>query len=298
MPGRSFSSGSYAYGFNGKESDDEVSGSGNQYDYGFRIYNPRIGKFLSVDPLTASYPWYTPYQFAGNKPIAANDLDGLEANILIFENDKNGEPILNESIYLPDMPFMGGYGPLGMGTLSIFISKRETEKFIITDYQFVYDDFQNVTTYSSKSFEQKETPWWMFAPKGGIPMFSKKGESVSYDGSGRHASGKGINIDLLMETIEMFKPGADKKAFFKEGPLKELEKVYKVLETVKDVQEVFDKGNNLKKHGEDLRNAKNNSSTQQDTFIICDFCEGNEFPISDSSKHSDVRDTLIFKPKK
>lgn len=69
---------SYRFGFNGKESDDEVSGSGNQYDYGFRIYNPRIGKFLSVDPLFRSYPWYTPYQFAGNQPIAAIDLDGLE----------------------------------------------------------------------------------------------------------------------------------------------------------------------------------------------------------------------------
>jgi hypothetical protein len=43
-----------------------------------RIYNPSIGKFLSVDPLTKSYPWYTPYQFAGNKPIAFIDLDGLE----------------------------------------------------------------------------------------------------------------------------------------------------------------------------------------------------------------------------
>jgi hypothetical protein len=31
-----------------------------------------------VDPLTSSYPWYTPYQFAGNKPIAFIDLDGLE----------------------------------------------------------------------------------------------------------------------------------------------------------------------------------------------------------------------------
>jgi RHS repeat-associated protein len=81
MPGRSFSSVSYRYGFNGKESDDEVSGSGNQYDYGFRIYNPRIGKFLSVDPLTGSYPWYTPYQFAGNMPIWAMDLDGLEEAI-------------------------------------------------------------------------------------------------------------------------------------------------------------------------------------------------------------------------
>jgi hypothetical protein len=31
-----------------------------------------------VDPLAPEYPWYTPYQFAGNKPIWASDLDGLE----------------------------------------------------------------------------------------------------------------------------------------------------------------------------------------------------------------------------
>lgn len=43
------------------------------------MYDERIlGKFLSVDPLTKDYPWYTPYQFSGNKPIAFTDLDGLE----------------------------------------------------------------------------------------------------------------------------------------------------------------------------------------------------------------------------
>ena len=42
------------------------------------MYNPSIGKFLSVDPLATDYPWYTHYQFAGNKPIQAIDLDGLE----------------------------------------------------------------------------------------------------------------------------------------------------------------------------------------------------------------------------
>lgn len=79
MPTRSFEAGNdYRYGFNGKESDDETYGDGNLYDYGFRIYNPRLGKFLSKDPLANSYPWYTPYQFAGNKPIWAIDLDGLE----------------------------------------------------------------------------------------------------------------------------------------------------------------------------------------------------------------------------
>jgi RHS repeat-associated protein len=88
MPGRTFSSGSYRYGFNGKESDDEVSGSGNQYDYGFRIYNPRIGKFLSVDPLAASYPWNSTYAFAENRVVDGIDIDGLEylrANVARIE---------------------------------------------------------------------------------------------------------------------------------------------------------------------------------------------------------------------
>ena len=69
---------SSTYGFNGHEKDDEVKGSGNNYDYGFRIYGSRLGRFLSVDPLMDAYPFYTPYQFAGNKPIWAIDLDGLE----------------------------------------------------------------------------------------------------------------------------------------------------------------------------------------------------------------------------
>ena len=43
-----------------------------------RIYDSRLGKFLSVDPLTKSYPHYSPYQFAGNNPIHNTDLDGLE----------------------------------------------------------------------------------------------------------------------------------------------------------------------------------------------------------------------------
>ena len=37
-----------------------------------------MGRFLSVDPLTKSYPHYTPYSYAGNKPIKFIDLDGAE----------------------------------------------------------------------------------------------------------------------------------------------------------------------------------------------------------------------------
>jgi RHS repeat-associated protein len=77
MPGRKLSGG-YRYGFNGKENDNEVKGEGNQQDYGFRFYDPRVGRFLSLDPLQKNYPFYTPYQFGGNSPIANLDLDGRE----------------------------------------------------------------------------------------------------------------------------------------------------------------------------------------------------------------------------
>jgi RHS repeat-associated protein len=79
QPGRKFSAaGGYRYGFNGKENDNEVKGEGNQQDYGMRIYDPRLGRFLSVDPLGAEYPWNSSYAFAENIPIQYIDLDGGE----------------------------------------------------------------------------------------------------------------------------------------------------------------------------------------------------------------------------
>ncbi len=48
-----------------------------------RLYRPDLGRFVSVDPLADSYPWYTPYQFAGNMPVWAIDLDGLEPTSVV-----------------------------------------------------------------------------------------------------------------------------------------------------------------------------------------------------------------------
>ena len=86
QPMRHMQTEAYRYGFNGKEMDNEMkgdavtgeSGTGGQYDYGFRIYDPRIGRFLSVDPLEKGYPSWSPYPFAMNRPIDGIDLDGLE----------------------------------------------------------------------------------------------------------------------------------------------------------------------------------------------------------------------------
>jgi len=81
MPGRTYKatgSAAYRYGFNGKENDNEVKGEGNQQDYGFRIYDPRVARFLSVDPLAYMYPSSTPFNAMANNPISLIDADGRE----------------------------------------------------------------------------------------------------------------------------------------------------------------------------------------------------------------------------
>jgi len=76
MPGRKFNSGDYRFGFNGMERDDELKGEGNSYDFGARIYDNRVGRWLSVDPLQTHYPSLSPYNGMGNNPIYFIDPDG------------------------------------------------------------------------------------------------------------------------------------------------------------------------------------------------------------------------------
>jgi RHS repeat-associated protein len=67
---------SYHFSFNGKEKDDETYGEGNAYDFGSRIYNSRLGKWMSVDSRSREIPSESPYVGIGNKPIKFYDPDG------------------------------------------------------------------------------------------------------------------------------------------------------------------------------------------------------------------------------
>jgi RHS repeat-associated protein len=78
VPNRHGSSDSYRYGFNGKENDNEIKGEGNSLNYTFRMHDPRIGRFLSIDPLFKDYPYNSPYAFSENRVIDGIDLEGLE----------------------------------------------------------------------------------------------------------------------------------------------------------------------------------------------------------------------------
>jgi RHS repeat-associated protein len=73
MSGRNYNAGSsYRYGFNGKEKDNSTAEG--SYDFGARILDSRIGRWLSVDPLNK--PFITPYNFSRNNSINFVDPDG------------------------------------------------------------------------------------------------------------------------------------------------------------------------------------------------------------------------------
>jgi RHS repeat-associated protein len=66
----------YCFGFNGKELDNEVSGSGNTIAYEARIYDSRLGRFLSTDPWEYKYAWQSSYAYFKNSPISTIDFLG------------------------------------------------------------------------------------------------------------------------------------------------------------------------------------------------------------------------------
>lgn len=89
MLGKTFRGlGSYRYGFNGMEKDDEIKGEGNSYTTLFRQYDSRLGRWLSRDPLATEYPWQSPYISMDGNPISLNDPFGNSTH-----TDENGNVV-------------------------------------------------------------------------------------------------------------------------------------------------------------------------------------------------------------
>lgn len=85
-PGRSYQPDQYRFGFSGKEEDNEMNGDDNAIDFGARIYNPRLARWLSMEPHVRDYPWMTPYSYAANMPTNHIDPDGERVRFVFPEN--------------------------------------------------------------------------------------------------------------------------------------------------------------------------------------------------------------------
>jgi RHS repeat-associated protein len=89
LDGRSMRPEGYRYGYQGSEKDDEVKGEGNSYTTNYRQLDPRIGRWMTIDPLSAKFPWQSPYISMDNNPISLNDIKGLSTNDWVKKSGSN-----------------------------------------------------------------------------------------------------------------------------------------------------------------------------------------------------------------
>ncbi len=99
LASRTWSIEEYRNGFNGKEKVNEITGNSSDYDFGARIYDARIGRWLSVDPKAADAPDWSPYRAFFCNPIQNTDPTGMlesthtdeDGNVIaVFDDGDNG----------------------------------------------------------------------------------------------------------------------------------------------------------------------------------------------------------------
>lgn len=96
--------GKYRYGFSGKEKDSEFEDQDGLLDFGSRVYDSRIGRWLSIDPLQIRFPSQTPYGYCYNRPIDVVDPDGkLGIEVHVTYNSKSGKYTVISVVFTDDL---------------------------------------------------------------------------------------------------------------------------------------------------------------------------------------------------
>ncbi|MDA3799270.1 MAG: hypothetical protein PF692_09340 [Kiritimatiellae bacterium] len=175
----------YRFGFQGqacpelsrREKDNEWTGTeGSHLAFKYRIHDARIGRFLSVDPLTRDYPHNSPYAFSENRVINSGELEGLEAVVRIYQ--QRSKTAIRTIDYTQTKQV---FGPLGNGTLII---RKWDEGKTTLHYSDPNDPDQSfMKTIDSNDFveppdEIYDGPRYVFTSKAKIGMYGEAGLSI------------------------------------------------------------------------------------------------------------------------
>jgi RHS repeat-associated protein len=139
----------YRYGFNGKENDNEAKGEGNEIAFENRIYDPRVSRWLSLDPLQKKYPGETHFGFVSGNPIIYADVDGRDKIYTMTIIDKDGR---RTTIKRVDKGYFMYKKIEGHG----FGNNRYYKQDLIVNATIDLRGTKNIATYSEELGNQKE----------------------------------------------------------------------------------------------------------------------------------------------
>jgi len=278
LAGRNLAAGSdYKFGFNGKENDDEIAGNNNALDFGARIYDVRLGRWLSVDPLTETSHSNSPYICDTNNPILFLDPDGKKETVYLTILNKDGTKTILKKVTLGK--FYADQKELTSSVLGISThSKTKVYDMFDSEANATLDLRGESPVYTievSKPVGEVIVEGASFPWVGQLQAMQKAGE---YGGTMYSASnGQGeetkfgdpdaiINIDLLFEAAKLNKPSYSKKQIFKGS---------EYVERLKPIESFLTSANNFSIGMKSLEGALESLDTMiENTVEKCVGCGG------------------------
>lgn len=296
MEDRSWSASGFGYrhGFNGMEQDNEVKGDGNSLDFGARIYDSRLGRWMSRDPLASKQPSWSPYKAFLDNPILFVDPEGETETIqTIVHNQKTGKTTIMVSqanklmtdgkVHKRDYKYGDGWYNVNNyydytttnvvytdGNGKILSSSSSTKIRYdkgVQDYEGVYfggDDYGDTRTGNKPIVS------------GGIMFYSSNGqgqESKTTTGAVNM-----VDIGPILDAIGMFSPSEGLSAQLRKitkmwdaGDTKNAMKAFdKIVKGFEDVGEILDKGHTIKDNIEATQTKSSRTATDS---VPCSNCE-------------------------
>jgi len=145
------------FGFNGMLRDDDVKGKlftpedegrGNSYSTHYRLYDPRVTRWFSIDPLVAQFPWTSPYTGMGNNPVSRIDPMGdvdVNANASIkWSFGKQSHYSINASVgisekfgqFMPGLNVGANIYNGGLGTTQGATGQNQSQADLVSSLSF------------------------------------------------------------------------------------------------------------------------------------------------------------------